>query len=1785
MKKRKLSKFISVVLAATVLATSLQAPGGTAKAEENSTTELKLWYDEAAPDSYDGWEKWALPIGNSAIGASVFGGTDTERIQLNEKSLWSGGPAEGRDYKGGNLEQNGKNGETIKEVQKRFASGDSNGAKSLCNSLVGVSDDKGINGYGYYLSYGNMYLDFANKGKVENYYRDLNLRNAISSVSYDQDGVHFTRENFVSYPDNVLVTRLTADKKGALNFDVRVEPDNEGGETGKRTWKTTVKDGGIAIDGQLDDNQLKFSSYTKVLSDDGNVKDNKETVTVKDATEVTIITSIGTDYKNDYPEYRTGESKEELAALIKGYVDSAAKKGFEKVKEDHIKDYSSIFARVDLKLGEKVPSKTTDELLKAYNDGSATKEEQRYLEILLFQHGRYLTMGSSRNTPEGNERRETLPSNLQGIWVGKNESAWHSDYHMNVNLQMNYWPTYSTNMHECAEPLINYVDSLREPGRVTAEIYAGVKSTPENPENGFMAHTQNNPFGWTCPGWSFSWGWSPAAVPWILQNCFEYYEFTGDVDYLREKIYPMLKEEAILYDQMLVNEETGGPDDGKCTLVSSPSYSPEHGPYTAGNTYEHSLIWQLYEDTIKAAEILGVDADLTEVWRDKQSRLKGPIEIGEDGQIKEWYEETTLGSVGGEGYNHRHLSHMLGLFPGDLISPDTEEWFEAAKVSMQNRTDSSTGWGMGQRINTWARLGEGDKAHKLIQDLFRGGILTNLWDTHAPFQIDGNFGYTSGVAEMLIQSNQDYINLLPALPGEWADGSVRGLMARGNFEVSMAWADKNLEEANITSNNGTKAVVQYKNISLATVKDSNGNIIPVNSLSKDRIEFDTTAGETYTITNIPAEDIVPTPEKLVVNKIEDNKAELTWNAVVSEEKAITYNVYRQVGNGDVQKIATVDGTSYVDATSYDELEKVKYQVTAVAGKTESKPTGMVEIADLRGMSGMIDDQDPRVVYTGNWGNWNNNTDGNYGNTIKYLNQPKGGETAELTFVGTGIKVIVATNSDRGMYEVFIDGESKGKIDTYSPGTKRQQVVFEEDNLEYKKHTITLKVLNEKQQASSGTKVELDAFEVLDNTVTKPETINVSTVSGINVIGKAGSSVKMTAEVLPETAKDKSVSWSVSDNDLAEVNSEGVVTIKGTKGEFDVIATSNANPSVTGKTTLKIAVAGKTPDKEEIIDDGNMENVKNDKITWSDHDWSVWSGEKDKHYGGTKTEVSKDGAWFEYEFTGTGVEVYAQKHANFSSYDVYIDDVFVENASLAGSSSGDPQSLIFKSEELENTTHKIKCVAKERDGKHQVNLDYIKVFIPGEEISAVDKAALQESITNAEVLVKDEYKEDVWTAFEVAYNKAVEEMNNEAATEETVATAKEALDSAVEALGTPVKPTPSTKESEGKAILAETTSVVLKWDEVKNATSYKVVADEADRLERSVSALEYTTDTNMIKIDNLKPATTYNFKVYAVNDEKESEDFIAIDGVTTVAVLDTTVGKVTDVKKVRSEKDIKLLWTAPEDEDIEGFYIYRDGKKIAELSKDDTTYTFKNVTEGELFDIKIVAFDKDGNTSIPEQVVFTAEAVKVVSSVEAFDKKVVENGTSFEELKLPSTVKVTLEGNVDIIVDVNWDKEAYKSDLAGEYVITGELVLPEDTFNPKGIKAEMTVEVKFATNPDGGKPDTGKPDTGKPDTGKPDTGKPDAGKPDTGKPDAGKPDTGKPDAGKPDTGKPDAGKPDVGKPDGNKPVDNNKPAPKPAKPGKETPKTGDTLALGGTIAVIVLAGGAIVLTLMKKRKQK
>ena len=1291
MKRKHLKRVVAGAFAAVMATSGISFPQANVHAEEKGN-ELRLWYDEptskgtnilGAGSGYDTdeknrWQQHTLPIGNGDMGANVYGEIASEHLTFNEKTLWTGGPSESRkDYMGGNSTEKGQDGASLKNIQKLFAEGKTSEATAACNNLlVGIS-----NGYGAYQPWGDIYFDYKDitEKNATEYQRDLDLKTAISTVSFKEDGTQYTREFFMSHDDDVLVARLEAKGSEKLNLDVRF-PSKQGGKTVAEGNDT------LKLCGALTDNQMKYASYLTVKADNGSVTGSGDKLTVKDASAVTVYLSAATDYKNAFYNedktedyyYRTGETDEALAKRVKETVDKAVEKGYKEVKATHLEDYQELFNRVSLNIGQTVSEKTTDDLLKTYKDGSASESEKRQLENMLFQYGRYLTIASSREDSQ-------LPSNLQGVWNSLTNPPWSSDYHMNVNLQMNYWPTYSTNLSECALPVIDYVDSLREPGRVTAKVYAGVESK-DGEANGFMAHTQNTPFGWTCPGWAFSWGWSPAAVPWILQNCWEYYEFTGDTEFMEENIYPMLKEEATFYNQILTEDK-----DGK--LVSSPSYSPEHGPYTAGNTYEHTLIWQLYEDAAKAAEVLGQDTELAAKWKENQSKLKGPIEIGDDGQIKEWYEETTLDSMkpqGADPAGHRHLSHMLGLFPGDLIA-QKEEWLQAAKVSMDYRTDNSTGWGMGQRINTWARLGEGNKAHELIQNLFKGGIYPNLWDTHAPFQIDGNFGYTSGVSEMLLQSNMGYLNLLPAIPDVWADGSVDGLIARGNFEVDMDWAKTSLTKAEILSKNGGECEIGYPGIAKAKIVDSKGAEVTVEKVSEDRIKFNTTKGETYTMTEIPERPVKAPANASAIYK--DNTAIVTFDAVANAEK---YVVYASTDGTTYNKVGEVEGTEY---KAEDFAEGTTYKVAAVVEGKEGEKTSKITPEQLA-VTNKIDDRDSRIEYSSGWGNWGPQ-EGQYEKTEKYSNTV--GDTAELYFYGTGVRVIGMKNTDCRTFDLYVDGELKKKdVSTTSSTCQRQQVLTEVTGLDKGIHKVKLVV-------KQG-KISLDAFEF--DAAVEATGLQITGADSLNM--NASKTLQLEAVYTPEGAAGAGVDWSVDKEEVATIDANGLLTaVKA--GTVVVTATDKENEKLTATKTITITKEATTVKYDD----------RDKSITYDSH-WSPW--DDGKHYNGTETETTTDGARFSFEFNGTGIGLYVMKleksgNTGGAQLKIEIDGQEAGKVSTFTTVAGsEPQQKVFEKLDLTDGKHTVKVTVDglAQDAKDagvtspKVCFDYYEVTVGGEE---------------------------------------------------------------------------------------------------------------------------------------------------------------------------------------------------------------------------------------------------------------------------------------------------------------------------------------------------------------------------------------------------------------------------------------------------------------------------------------
>ncbi|WP_339315102.1 discoidin domain-containing protein [Paenibacillus sp. FSL R10-2734] len=774
---------------------------------------LSLWYRQPALN----WESDALPIGNGHMGGMVFGGIEQERIQLNEKTLWSGGPGSSfvytwpstnepttsNPYTFGNREGGADH---LESVRAKLREGDIEGAHKEANeNLTGLNE-----GLGSYQTFGDLYLDFEKTASnAENYRRELDIEDAISRVKYTQDGVEYTREYFVSYPDKVMVTRLTANQPGKLSLDVR-PMSAQGGVV-------SASGNNINIRGNVPDNNMLYEANFRVLHQGGNIAPGDGKIHAANVDSLTILTTMGTNYTNSYPTYRGTDPHNEEVAIL----DAAEGKTYETLLENHKRDYKSLFDRVKLDLGDSKPTIPTDELLATY-EGTKSKA----LEVLFYQYGRYLLISSSRSG--------SLPANLQGVWNNSNRAPWSSDHHFNVNIQMNYWPAMVSNLSETMSPLIDYIDSLRTPGRISSEKYYGIKDA-------WSIGVANNPFGYTAPGWDFDWGWSPASNAFISNNIWESYKFSGDIDLLKSRVYPILKETTQFWTQYLV-EDTDG------TLVSTPCYSPEQGTISTGCAYDQQLVQDLFTNYLEASATLEVDSDFREEVQTKLNQMS-PIKIGKYGQIQEWKED-----IDDPNNKHRHLSQLIALFPGKQINKNTPELLKAAKVSLEHRGDEGTGWSKANKINMWARAQDGTHAHTILEGQLTGSTLNNLFDTHPPFQIDGNFGATSGMSEMLLQSHLDNIDILPALPASWPEGSYSGLVARGGFEVSVNWNNTRATNISVKSNKGNRAVVSYPSIAGASVMNQAGQNVKYSIDNNNQISFDTQIGGVYTIGSIPLQD-------------------------------------------------------------------------------------------------------------------------------------------------------------------------------------------------------------------------------------------------------------------------------------------------------------------------------------------------------------------------------------------------------------------------------------------------------------------------------------------------------------------------------------------------------------------------------------------------------------------------------------------------------------------------------------------------------------------------------------------------------------------------------------------------------------------------------------------------------------------------------------------------------------------------------------------------------------------
>ena len=794
---------------------------------------MKLKYDYEITHHYSDWVQKALPIGNGFLGAKVFGTVNFERIQINEKSLWTGGPIkEDHLNKGGNEKIVY---EKLKEIQTYLAQDNyAMAAKLAENHLTGPQNRE----YGAYIPLIDYQIEFTNHDDYHDYTRELDLDTATISVSYSVNDKRFKRRYFSSYPDNLVVMHFESLDKEPFNLKINpinncdVIEDTMSDETKIisnekiKSMFYSFKDDTQYFEGEVYDNQRYFCGGLKVLDKSESTKlvYASDLLLIKNSTEVTLVFHAQTDYQQNYPLYRKDVQtvKEAVTSHLKH-----VKSDRHTLYNRHLKDYQKIYSKVKFELNDvsEARDKTTDALLKSYKKN----EISHYLEMLVFQYGRYLLIASSR------EGDNALPANLQGIWNAAVNPAWNSDYHLNINLQMNYWPSLNTQLEKTFMPLLDYVESLQKAGELAAINYANIGE-----KGAWLTHTQNTIYGWTCPGWDYYWGWSPASNAWIMQNIYDYFRYTQDIEILQTRIFPLLEKTVAFWSEFLIY------DIASDRYVSSPSYSPEHGPISIGNTYDQSLVTQLYKDYLHAVKyVKSYDTELYEKVSKQLPKLKA-LNVGESKQIKEWYEEAKLNQyedgtqIPNTDQHHRHVSELVGLYPGTLFTDDYLK--DAAKVTLNYRGDGGTGWSKANKINLWARLYDGDRAYKLLQEQIQNNILENLFNTHPPFQLDGNSGATSGIVEMLMQSHDEEIILLPALPKAWEKGHILGLRAQNNVLCDLYWEQNHLTHAKLFSTQQHKQVV--KGIDLKKF-----SIYPnlYESFDHDTIELDFSASDTFEI--------------------------------------------------------------------------------------------------------------------------------------------------------------------------------------------------------------------------------------------------------------------------------------------------------------------------------------------------------------------------------------------------------------------------------------------------------------------------------------------------------------------------------------------------------------------------------------------------------------------------------------------------------------------------------------------------------------------------------------------------------------------------------------------------------------------------------------------------------------------------------------------------------------------------------------------------------------------------
>jgi alpha-L-fucosidase 2 len=763
----------------------------------------ELRYTTPASNSNEGWEDLSLPLGNGYFGVNVFGGVATERLQLSEKSMYM------RD-----TTQTNSSYKTI----------------ALTN-------------------FGETYIEFPHSEKeVTHYERKLDIRNATATVSYTYQGVDYKREFFTSYPDKVMVVKITASTPGKVSFTLRPKHIFLGS---MRQGTVKAANDRITMSGVLEPYKLLFEAQYRVKNYGGTISSQNDasgsngTITVQNADTAVIVMALGTNYMLS-PAVLEGDNKDKVTIVnklkdqpnpnqrISKIVDSAFALNYEQLFKNHLEDYSALFSRVAIDLGEKNTETATDKLLADYKNGN----ESRYLEELYFQYGRYLLIASSR--------KGTLPANLQGTWNALHAAPWTGGYWLNINYQMNYWPAFQTNLAETFTPYLDYIEATvpsgQNRGSEFVKKYNSKNFSEEKGACGWTIGTGNSPYKNSNPGPTSGFG----TGPFVCQSIWDYYEFTKDIVVLK-RIYPTIKGSSD-FTSRIVREIP----EFKNLLLCSPSWSPESWYFTGpnakkyidipGTAYDQQLIYQGHLNTISAAKILGTDANMAKML-EKQLPLLDPVQIGASGQVKEFRTENEYSQFGDPA--HRHISQLIGLFPGTIINETTPKWLEGAKVTLTKRGDRATGWAVAHKMNMWARVKDGNHAYTLYQNLLKFNTKNNLWDTHPPFQIDGNLGGTAGVAEMLLQSHAGYIEPLAALPDSWKTGSFNGLVARGNFEIAAQWSDKKLSQLKIKSNAGEVCRIFYPKIEKSKLKSTTGKVLHFKKVKNNLIRFETVQGQEY----------------------------------------------------------------------------------------------------------------------------------------------------------------------------------------------------------------------------------------------------------------------------------------------------------------------------------------------------------------------------------------------------------------------------------------------------------------------------------------------------------------------------------------------------------------------------------------------------------------------------------------------------------------------------------------------------------------------------------------------------------------------------------------------------------------------------------------------------------------------------------------------------------------------------------------------------------------------------